>query len=43
MAAALERLGVLGEPGVDAEAVRATGRHLVLGGGRPVGLLRPLV
>ena len=43
MAAALERLGVLDEPGVDGPAVRATGRHVVLGGGRPVGELRPLL
>jgi L-asparaginase II len=43
MAAALDRLGVLGEPGVDAEGVRATGRLVVLGGGRPVGSLRPLL
>ena len=43
MAAALERLGVLEEPGVDGAAVLATGRHLVLGGGRPVGELRPLL
>ena len=41
MAAALDRLGVLEEPGVDAEAIRVTGRHVVLGGGRPVGELRP--
>jgi L-asparaginase II len=41
MAAALERLGVLGDPGVDTDAVRATGRHVVLGGGRRVGELRP--
>ncbi len=40
MAAVLERLGVLDEPGVDAEAVRATGRHVLLGGGRPVGEIR---
>ena len=36
-AAALERLGVLHEPGVDADAVRATGRHVLRGGGHPVG------
>lgn len=41
MARALERAGVLGEPGVDADAVRETGRHVLLGGGRPVGELRP--
>jgi L-asparaginase II len=43
MAAALERLGVLEEPAVDAEAVRATGRYVVLGGGRPVGSLRAVL
>ena len=40
MAAALERLGVLHEPGVDADAVRATGRHVLRGGGHPVGEVR---
>lgn len=40
MAAALERSGVLEEPGVDAEAVRRTGRVSVLGGGEPVGEIR---
>jgi len=40
MAHALERAGVLAEPGVDAEAVRGTGRYDVLGGGSPVGELR---
>ncbi|MGH3346573.1 MAG: asparaginase [Nocardioides sp.] len=40
MAAALERSGVLDEPGVDADAVRATGRVPVLGGGQPVGEIR---
>ncbi|QZY28774.1 asparaginase [Nocardioides coralli] len=40
MAAALERSGVLDEPGVDAEAVRRTGRFEVLGGGKPVGEIR---
>ena len=43
MAAALQRLGVLDQPGVDAEAVLATGRVEVLGGGRPVGSVRALV
>ena len=43
MAAALQRLGVLDEPGTDAEAVRATGRSEVLGGGRPVGAVRALL
>ncbi|QIK65969.1 asparaginase [Nocardioides sp. HDW12B] len=40
MAAALERLGVLDDPGVDSEAVRATGRHVLRGGGHPVGEVR---
>ncbi len=40
MAAALERLGVPDEPGVDAEAVRRTGVVELLGGGRPVGSIR---
>jgi len=40
MAAALERLGVPGESGVDAAAVRRTGELLLLGGGRPVGGIR---
>ncbi len=42
MAALLERQGVLGEPGVDGDAVRRTGRTLLLGGGRPVGEIRPV-
>ena len=33
MAALLEHLGVTGEPGVDGEAVRRTGRAPLLGGG----------
>jgi L-asparaginase II len=40
MAAALERLGVLDEPGVDADAVRATGDHPLMGGGLRVGEIR---
>ncbi|WP_210649330.1 asparaginase [Nocardioides sp. SYSU D00065] len=40
MAAALRRSGVLGEDGVDAEAVEATGRLPLMGGGRPVGVIR---
>jgi len=40
MAAALERSGVLDLAGVDAEAVRATGVHTLLGGGQPVGVIR---
>jgi len=41
MAAALERLGVLDLPGVDAAAVRATGRVTISGGGSVVGEVRP--
>lgn len=40
MAAALERSGVLDQPGVDAAAVRRTGEHVLLGGGVPVGEIR---
>lgn len=40
MAAALERSGALGLPGVDVPAVRETGRHVLLGGGVPVGEVR---
>jgi len=40
MAAALERSGVLAEPGVDVAACRRTGLHELMGGGRPVGLIR---
>lgn len=40
MAEALRRSGLLDEAGVDAEAVRVTGRHTLLGGGRPVGEIR---
>jgi L-asparaginase II len=42
MAEALRRSGVLEEDGVDAEAVRATGRYDLLGGGVPVGEIRPV-
>jgi L-asparaginase II len=42
MAAALRLGGVLEEDGVDAAAVEATGRHILLGGGRPVGEIRAL-
>ena len=42
MAALLERQGVLGEPGVDGDAVRSTGRTVLLGGGKPVGEIRPI-
>ncbi len=41
MAAALRRMGVDHEPGVDAEALNATGTVPVYGGGEPVGELRP--
>jgi L-asparaginase II len=40
MSALLERLGVTGEPGVDAKAVRRAGRRRLLGGGEPVGEIR---
>ena len=40
MAAALRRSGVDTEPGVDTEAVHATGRVELLGGGLPVGEIR---
>ena len=40
MAAALERSGVLDLAGVDAEAVRRTGEHVLLGGGVRVGEIR---
>jgi L-asparaginase II len=40
MAAALRRLGVGSDPGVDAAALDATGVAVLLGGGRPVGELR---
>jgi hypothetical protein len=40
MAALLEGLGVTEEPGVDGDAVRRTGRSVLLGGGKPVGEIR---
>ncbi len=40
MAAALVRSGVLDLPGVDADAVRASGLAPLLGGGVPVGEVR---
>jgi len=43
MAAALRRSGVDVEPGVDTEAVRSTGIHTLLGGGEPVGVVRPVL
>jgi len=42
MAAALRRMGVETEPGVDGEAVRETGVCELLGGGKPVGEIRAL-
>ena len=42
MAALLEHEGVTGEPGVDGEAVRRTGRSPLLGGGKQVGEIRPV-
>jgi L-asparaginase II len=43
MAAALARSGVDVEPGVDTDAVRATGVHTLLGGGEPVGVVRAVL
>jgi L-asparaginase II len=43
MAAALRRLAIDEVPGVDAEAVSATGVALLLGGGVPVGELRSVL
>jgi L-asparaginase II len=43
MGAALERMGVFDEPGVDGSAGRATGVVELLGGGRPVGSIRSVV
>lgn len=43
MAAALERMGVPEEPGIDGEALRRTGVVDLLGGGRPVGALRSTI
>ncbi len=43
MAAALQAMGVDREPGVDGEAVRETGVHTLLGGGRPVGTIRATI
>jgi len=40
MAAALARSGVDTEPGVDGAALRRTGLHELMGGGRPVGVVR---
>ena len=42
MAALLERLGVTAEEGVDAEGVRRSGAQPLLGGGQPVGEIRPV-
>ncbi|GHJ58683.1 asparaginase [Nocardioides sp. OK12] len=43
MAAALERSGVTSEDWVDAETVRRTGEHVLLGGGKPVGEIRACI
>ncbi|CAN5159451.1 asparaginase [soil metagenome] len=43
MAAALARLDISDVPGVDLAAVAATGQVELLGGGRPVGIVRALV
>ncbi len=43
MAAALERIGALDLPGVDAGAVRGTGRHEVRGGGRVLGAVEAVL
>lgn len=43
MLAALERAGVLEEAGVDAGAVRRTARHVLTGGGEPVGEVRAVL
>ncbi|MEP9382531.1 asparaginase [Nocardioides sp. KR10-350] len=43
MAAALVKDGVDQRAGVDGDAVRATGVHQILGGGRPVGEIRALI
>lgn len=43
MVAALERMGVPEEPGVDGEALRRTGVVDLLGGGRPVGALHSTI
>ena len=43
MAAALRRLGLADEEGVDAAALAATGTVALLGGGQPVGELRALL
>jgi L-asparaginase II len=40
MAEALRRSGVLDADGVDADAVRGTGKHVLFGGGKPVGEIR---
>ncbi len=43
MAALLEKYGVTAEPGVDGDAVRATGRADLLGGGKVVGEIRAVL
>ncbi|HEX6246576.1 MAG TPA: asparaginase [Nocardioidaceae bacterium] len=41
MAEALRRMGVLELDGVDTDAVQETGKVVLLGGGKPVGAIRP--
>ncbi|QBX55887.1 asparaginase [Nocardioides seonyuensis] len=43
MAQALRRSGLLEEEGVNAETVNETGRHVLLGGGSPVGEIRAVI
>jgi L-asparaginase II len=43
MAAALERMGVDGDPGVRGDDLRATGFVELLGGSRPVGAITPVI
>ncbi len=42
MAEALRRLGMWDDPAVDGAAIKATGTHELLGGGRPVGEIRAI-
>lgn len=43
MAALLGKLGIDSEPGVDTDAVRGTGEHVLLGGDEPVGEIRAVL
>ena len=43
MTAALDRIGILDRPGVDADVLREIGRVTILGGGAPVGEIRALL